>query len=134
MPAESDVGRTGEESGERPYTSLNVSPLSMIQASDDTIPTRTDATIPCLVVRFQKSSITSAGKLADAATLNALRSCRRLWVVWMNADDRVVDWLPGLHVEQAGRPTASLWVGGPAARRRGSAPRSFSSYTRRGSP
>ena len=48
---------TGESFGSSPYTSLNVSPLSRIHPSDVTIPASTDATIPCLVVRFQKSSI-----------------------------------------------------------------------------
>jgi len=39
----------------------------------------------------------------DAATLRVLRTCPRLWVVWMNADGDVSQWLPGLRVDQAGR-------------------------------
>ena len=35
------------------------------------MPTRIAAVMPCLVVRFQKSSMTSAGRLAEAAMLNA---------------------------------------------------------------
>ena len=41
------------------------------------MPTRIAAVMPCLVVRFQKSSITSAGRLAEAATLNAQPTRKR---------------------------------------------------------
>src|SRR5205814_1475037 len=53
------------------YTFLIASSVSRIHASDDTNPTTIEAVIPCLVVRRQKSSITIAGRFADAATLNA---------------------------------------------------------------
>jgi len=48
-----------------------VSAESRIQPSEAAMPTVTAAMIPCLVVRGQKSSITSAGRLALAAMLNA---------------------------------------------------------------
>jgi len=35
------------------------------------MPTKMAAAMPCFVVRFQNNSITNAGRLADAAMLNA---------------------------------------------------------------
>jgi hypothetical protein len=48
-----------------------VSAESRIHPSDASIPTVTAAMMPCFVVRGQNSSITSAGRLALAAMLNA---------------------------------------------------------------
>ena len=47
------------------------------------MPTMTAAVMPCFVVRFQNSSITSAGKFADAATLNA-QPTRKLTFIFSN--------------------------------------------------
>ena len=56
---------------------------SRIQASDEIMPTKIAAVMPCLVVPRQKSSMTSDGRLADAATLNA-QPTRKLTLSFWN--------------------------------------------------
>ena len=45
--------------------------LSSTQASDEAMPKTIAVVIPCRVVPFQNSSITRAGRFAEAAMLNA---------------------------------------------------------------
>ena len=70
-----------------------------IQPSDESIPTVTAAMIPCFVVRGQNSSMTSAGRLALAAMLNA-QPTRKLTLKLRNNTPSTIAMIP--------RPTAAI--------------------------
>ena len=74
------LSESGAAVRNRPYRS-NISGENNINPTEDTMPTRIDAAMPCLVVPFQNNSMIIAGRFADAAIAqrasDLARQCHR---------------------------------------------------------